>query len=551
MQLRAALLSLVCLLAASKARAQGPDEPLAGRVISVSSDGRIEIDIGDNALKGGDVGVIQRDGAQVGLATVLWVDLGVTRLRVASVVPGEQVKVGDVVVFADRKDRANVEGAPPPLPHAGPGAVGPARDEFVPLLAPVAPKKTALARGAAVFHGRLRASEVYQTVAPSKAWYRSSRLDTDGSVERVGGGAWSLDWAGNASRRDGSVFSSADDFRRVQPHLYRGALTRKSPDGSFVRLGRFYPAELSGIGYVDGAQADAAAAPHLRAGAAGGARPDRQNMGFATRERVAAGYLTVEAGEYRRLYSSSSLGLLKTFYEGKGDELAALWDQRADLGPKLSLFGNAQLDFHTASAARASGTRLTRLNLNANSPVSDSLSLRAGANHYEPLDTAADHALAGGTTVYLNNGYWRYSFGSAQSLPAGFQLDEDLSYTDTSGRWTPGQWRLTLGRRGLPGSANAYASLAAYSLYNPAGPDYGATAVLSLPTFSDRLTWDGNVGARLGPTSVARRRLRVSDASVRASWRPSAEWSLDAGLTRSWQESVHSTIANGAVTWRW
>lgn len=548
-RIRAGVL-LAALLGAAPAFAQGPDEAPTGRVISAASDGRIDIDIGDSGLKGGDVGVIQRDGAQVGLASVLWVDLGHTRLRVMSTVTGAQVKVGDSVVFADRKTRPNSESSATAALRAGPGTVGPATDAFVPLLAPVASRKTAVARTASVFHGRLRVSEMYQTVAPSGSWYTSSRLDSDGSIERMAGGAWSLDWSGNASRRDGSVLSSADDYRKITPHLYRGELTRKWESTGLFRLGRFYPAELSGIGYVDGVQADAPVLPGLRLGAAAGARPDRMNMGFSGRENVAAGYATVEAGELRRLYYSGTLGAMRALYLGKGDELAALWDQRADLGPKLSLFSTMQFDQDTGSAVLHKGTRLTRLNLNLNSQATERVTLRAGANHFEPLDTAADRALAGGTTFYLNNGYWRYWGGASQSLPGGWQLDEDLTLTNTSNQWTPGQWRFGVGRRGLPGMADASMTAAVYSLYNPAGPDYGGSLTAGLP-FGARFNLDASAGARLGPTSVARRRFWVSDASLHANWRPSPSWSFDAVASRSWQESVRSALVKAGINWRW
>ena len=537
------------LLAAASAFAQGPGDPLTGRITTVSSDDHIDIDIGDSALKGGDVGVIQRDGAQVGLASVVWVDLGHTRLRVLSKVPGEEVKIGDSVVFADRKIRPNSEKAETPAATAGPGTVSP-NEEFVPLLAPVAAQKTALSRTESVFHGRLRAAEVYQTVMPSKAFYSSSRLDSDGSIERLAGGAWSLDWAGNASRRDGSVPSTADDYRKISPHLYRGELVRKWESGGFARLGRFYPGELSGIGYVDGAQADAPVVTGLRLGAAAGARPDRMNMGFSGRENVAAAYATVEAGQVRRLYYSGTLGVMRTLYLGKGDELAALWDQRADLGPKLNIFSTMQFDRDTGAAVLHKGTRLTRLNLNLNSPATEHLSFRAGASHFEPLDTAVDRALAGGTTFYLNNGYWRYWAGTTQALPGGWHLDEDLSFTDTSNQWLPGQWRFAVGRRGLFWMPDASATAAVYSLYNPAGPDYGGSLTMGLP-LGAAFNLDASAGARLGPTSVARRRFWVSDASLHANWRPSKSWSFDAVASRSWQESIHSTVVNGGISWRW
>jgi len=494
------------------------------------------------------VGIIQRDGVTIGLADVLWVDIGHTSMRVFSEVNEIESRVGDVVVFNGKKARPKTE---PDAPmHAGPLTAG-ATEEFVPLLAPVKMPKAALTGAANVFHGRVRYSQLYQTINQDNAWYSASRLDTDGSVERVAGRPWSLVWSGNGSYRNGSAFSTADDFKRIQPHLYRFSLSRKYGDEGFARLGRFYPSELSGLGYVDGAQGESAAGSLFRFGAAAGARPDRANQGFSKKELIAAGYGTAEAGELRKLYYSGTLGLFRTLYRGRGDELAAELDQRADLGPKLNLFGSAQVDFDGGGAALHRGARLTRLNVNLNSPLTQELSLRAGTNHYEPLDTAADRELTSGSTFYLNNGYWRHWVGAGQTLPAGFSLDEDLSFTDVQGVWTPGQWRLGLGRRGLPGLPDAYANVAVYNLYNPGGPDYGSTLSASLPFFSSRLEIDPNVDFRDGPTATARKKFRVSDVNVHANWRISPAWYADAGASRSWQDKIMATTFNAGLSYRW
>lgn len=541
------VLGLALALLPSAARAQGgPDEPLTGRIIAENDD-RIDIDVGGDFLKGGDVGVIQRDGVTIGLADVLWTDIGHTSMRVFSEVNEIESRVGDVVVFQGKGARPKTLSEAPM--HAGPLAPG-TTEEFVPLLAPPAMPKAALTGAANVFHGRVRYSQLYQEINRNDAWYSASRLDTDGSVERLGGRAWSLVWSGNGSYRNGSAFSTADDYKKIQPHLYRLSLSRKYGDEGFVRLGRFYPSELMGVGYVDGAQGEAAAGG-LRFGAAAGARPDRMNQGFASKELIAAGYGTLEAGELGRLYYSGTLGAFRTLYRGRGDELAAELDQRADLGPKLSLFSSAQADFDGGGAALRRGARLTRLNVNLNSPLTPELSFRAGTNHFEPLDTAADRELTRGSTFYLNNGYWRHWVGAGQVLPAGFSLDEDLSFTDAQGAWTPGQWRVGVGRRGLPGLPDAFASLSAYNLYNPGGPDYGATLSASFPALKGRLEIDPNVDFRDGPTATKKRDFRVSDVNVHANWRVTAAWFADAGFSRSWQDKITATTFNAGLSYRW
>ena len=541
--------ALACGLAAG-AQAQDGLEPLEGHILAVSGDHiDIVIDMGGRAIKADDVAVIKRDGSEVGLASVVWVDVGHTKMRVLSKLPGVELKMGDQVVF-ESKQRAPAPAAPPPPAKAGPATVGPA-PEFVPLLAPVNMPKTALTRTANVFHGMVRGWQLYQKTSPRSAWYSASRLDSQGSIERLYAGPWSLVWSANASYRDGSSYSTSDDFRKPRPHLYRLTLSRKLEDGGFLRLGRLFPMELPALGYIDGLQADLPAADGLRFGAVLGARPDRIDQSFSRKEQLASAYATLEKGAPRQLYYTGTLGVLGTLFRGHADELAALLDQRVDLGPKLNLQGSLQLDFDAGAAQVNKAPRLSRANLSANSPVTGWLSLRAGLDHYEPVDIAAERELAGGSNNYLNNGYWRYWTGAAQSLPWAFTLDEDLSFTKGQTGFTPGLWRLSLGRQGLPGLPLAHANVTVYDLYNPMGPDYGSTWAVGLPLFKGRMTIDANASVRDGPTAAERRRLRVSDASLHADWRITQAWLVDLGLSQTYQDGTKVTIMNGGLTYRW
>lgn len=533
--------------------AQNRSEPLEGHVILITGD-HLDIDIGNNSLKGGDIGVIKRAGVEIGLASVLWVDVNNTSMRVISSIPDTQIKTGDLVVFQAGERRNTEPAAPAPTRslQAGPLSSG-TTEEFIPLLAPTVIPKKAISTSSNIFHGRMRGWQLYQVITPSQAWYSASRLDSDGSIERLYGRPWSFVWSGNASYRDGSSFSSSDDFKRPRPHMYRLTLAKKMQNGGFIRMGRFFPSELSGLGYIDGAQTELPAAESLKFGGLVGFRPDRIYLGFADKEPIASGYGTLEKGTPRSLYFLGTLGVFHTLYRGKADELAVLYDQRADLGPKLNLFGTCQVDFNAGAAQVNKQPSLSRADLTVNAPLALLLNLRGGVNHYAPVDIAAERDLAGGSNLYLNNGYWRYWVGDSQTLLwTPLWLSEDISFTKTQGKFQPGSWRVGISRGGLPGLPNAFLTVTTYNLYNSIGPEYGGTVSGSLPFFKGRFNIDGNAGFRYGPTfSDPRRRFRASDISGHINWRISEAWNFDAGASRSYSEQIQSSSLNGGLSYRW
>ncbi|MFA6317224.1 MAG: hypothetical protein WC943_07390 [Elusimicrobiota bacterium] len=555
---------LLCLALTGLGRqagaAEAPQGPLQGTIVVISGD-HIGIDVGEAGLKGNDVVVIEHNGLEIGVAAVVWVDPGHTRLRILS--KTQEPRLGDRVVFG-RRERFTPPpgkvpvlgpGKPPaealePAPKAGPGLAEQA-EEFVPLLAPVAMPKTALTRTANVFHGRVSARQLYQTIARDGDWYAASRADSSGSVERLLARPWSLVWSGYASFRDGSTVSQSPDYRRVQLYARELMLSAKGGGGELLRLGRFYSMELPGLGYVDGVQVETPVRDWARLGAAAGARPDRIDQGFAAKELVASAYATAEAGEPRKLYYTGTLGVLGTLYRGEPDELALLYDQRADLGPKLNLLASVQLDFDVGAAQVREHARLSRAHLAANAPVTGWLSLRAGADHYEPLDVDAERELAGGTNAYLDNGYWRHWLGAGQALAWGIDLDEELSFTRSELGYAPGLWRGRVSRRGLPGLPDGALHVSAYNLQNPAGPDYGGTLSAYLPFLGGRLAVDADIGLRWGPTEEEPRALRVADAGLHANARVTESWMLDAGFTRTFQDLAQRSVYTLTVTRRW
>lgn len=513
---------------------------LQGYVLGVTGD-RVAVDLGVfQGLKAGDVGTLKRGGRKLATLEVVTVDRGNAFMRVVEGEQGLVPREGDIIFFAVSAS----------MPKAGAGRGG--EDGFVPLLVDEpAPKREAASRLSTQTHGRLRAWQFFQTVDPIGARYRLSRLDSDGAVDHIAGSLWSMVWSGNETYRDGNQTSSADDFRRGRFHAQRLTLSRPIAEKGFVRAGRFFANELPGLGTVDGAAVQVPVSG-LKVGVVAGARPDRRDMHFSSRELMASVYASIEAGAMGRRSYAATLGALHTRWQGRADELAVLFDQRFDFGPLLGVYQTSQFDFNAGTAAVHKGTRLTRFDLSANSAVRPWLTFRGGLSHFETIDVAAERSLAGiDPALYIDNGFWRYWAGSSQNLPWGLGLDEEVSWTNVRARFQPGLWRATLSRQGLPWLASGRIYASAYNLTVLTGTDYGGSTGLTAPFFNGKFSLDSSLGLRYERGDQPRRRLKAGDASLRLDWRPSRSWSVDAAVTRVWQGSVRSSSVSSGVSYRW
>lgn len=539
------ILAGLCGLAALlPAQARAAETELQGYVLGVSGDS-VSVDLGaSQGLKAGDVGVLKRAGRRLGTLEVIRVDLTNAFLRQLDSGEGYTPKQGDAIFFTLAPDAAALKAG------AGLGA----EDGFVPLLAPApTAKHKAASRVSTHAHGSLRAWQYFQAVDPVGARYRITRLDSDGTVDRIVATPWSFVWSGNLSYRDGNRPSTSYDFRRAKATPHRLTLTRPLGEAGFIRLGRFFPAELPALGTVDGAGVQLPVAG-LKVGAVVGVRPDRRNQDFSSREQLASLYASVLSGSPGQGSYASTLGVMTTRWRGKADELAVLFDQRFNLGPLLWVYGSAQFDVDAGTAQVHKGVRATRLDLSANSTPISWLSLRAGLNHYEPLDIAAEREFTGmDPAVYIDNGYWRYWVGGAQTLPWGLGLDEEITFMNTGSKFESSLWRMTLSRQGLPWlpAGRSYATLYNIREFNDSDTDYGGSLGINLPFFDGRFHVDANVGLRDDQEERAAKKDKLSDATVRADWRISSRWQMDASVTRIWQGPVRSSSASGGVSCRW
>jgi len=548
MQLMKRLL-LVSLLACAGpgAWAAAPaDKSLQGHILGIPGDA-VEVDMDVfHELKPGDLGTLRRNGARIASVEVVRMDQDNVYLRALDNIKGFTPQAGDTAYFVAEHKKA----APAAVAGAGLG-----EEELVPLLTPLpqpVPEKKKLPYTVSTrFHGRAMLRQFYQELSPGSENQRVTRIDTDGTIDRIGGGPWAFTWSGNGSYADGSRRSVSNDFRRFQPRARRLTLSRALADGGFIHAGRFFPRELPGLGTVDGLAAEVPVSG-LRLGAVAGARPDRRDQGFASHELLGSLYAAAEKGTPGQGSYAATLGVMHTTWLGKSDELAALLDQNFDLGPALSVYETAQVDFNAGAARTHKGARLTRLDVSLNSNVKKWLVLRGGLSHYEPVDVEAERAFIGGDAPFrIDNGYWRFWGGAMQTLPSDFGMDEEISWTRTEGKLQPGLWRATLWHQGLPGLADGRTYVTGYNATGVNGTDYGGAAGVTVPMFAGKFVVDADTGFHYDKGASSARNLRLSDASLRLDWRPGRTWQLDATGTKVWRGSSRSASVSAGLTYRW
>jgi hypothetical protein len=540
---------LACLLAAP---ARGAEGQMECRVVSETPDG-LYVDAGrESGLAAGCTGTVERDGAEIARVEVAAVSKSSALLRVIITRGPLKPRVGDHVRLIGAPA---AETAPPPAAdekQASP-TLKPAgqREDFVPLLAPPPSPAATAATAANLLSGRLSLREVYQTDSKNHLDGSLTRFGSDGSLDRMAGTPWALEWSGDLSYRSGSAWDGSRDEDTPRLDVFRLSLFRKFEEGGFLRVGRFVPAELPGVGYLDGAQAEVVAAKGLRLGGILGFKPGRLDLDPSVREPTAVAYATVEEGTRQKLYYSGTLGVLGSLFDGKPDRVAILLDQRADLGPKLSLYSTSAVDIDAGGTEVRSGPRLSRIDLYGVSPITSFLTLRAGFDHYERPDTAAERDLLPfADDRFFDRGYWRYWVGGTQYLPLALQLDEEVAFIDATGEdYTP-RWRATLTRTGLPALPHGQVSATVYNLDGAGAEGYGGLLAAYIPFEDGRYSLRPALGFRYVDTDQTSERFQITDISIHGDFWISKTWSVYAGVTQSFGDSIDMTLVELGVDFR-
>ena len=444
--------------------------------------------------------------------------------------------------------------APPPTSQAAPLIKRGTSDqeEFIPLLAPVVTKKVAFSQAENVFHGRFNIRNLYQDIN-NGTHGAQTRAQSDGSIERLQGTPMSLVWNGLVSYRDATTFTTANDYKKPKLTMYSLALNDKLEDGGLARLGRFLPPELSGLGYIDGGQLERKASDAFRLGVAAGTRPAERDLGLSSREPVMAGYGSYQAGQPGDNYYLGTVGFFQTLFRGSADEMAMLYDQRSDFGQLLNLMVSSQIDFNVGAAqVHAESARLTHLDVYAASPISSILTLRAGTNHYELPDTAAQRDLAGsGNLTPFDGGYWRHWVGGIERLPSDFQFNEELDLIRSANDETLGQVRGTISHAGIFFLPQAILSFTAYSLNGLEGSGAGGICSAILPLYDNRINLTANAGFLYNSLTDSRKAFHMNDDSLYINWRINRTWEANLGVLQTYQGSIQSTVIDSGLSYRW
>jgi hypothetical protein len=529
-----------------------------GRITYEAQDG-IYVDVGtDRGLRPGLSGTLGLDDGRVFTFEVLATERQAALLRLAGYRDGGKLAGRMVqVIFAQESPRPaeKARGAAKDpngvsMSRAASGRPG-REEEFVPLLAP-APRGPEAPRPPANSHGRIQVRQMFQIDSENGLDYAVTRVDSSGRMDRLAGSAWSFEWSGDLRYRDGDAYVSHPEYREPHFDVYRAVFQRSFGTDAFLRLGRFAPYELPGIGYVDGLQGQVRQGEHARWGVVGGLKPNRINLDASADEPLIAPYIAYETGPHDGRYYSGTVGLLNSYYEGRIDRLALLFDQRAGLGRGLALYSTAAVDFDVGASETRTGTRLTQLDISAASVLTSWLTLRAGVDHWERPDDQAERDLLPFEDERLfDNGYWRYRIGSGQKLPGDLRLYEEVAYIDSDTVDGDVRWQVSVTRSGLGAWRDASVTVAVYNLVAYGDDGYGCRVAAHLPLNKGTVLVQPAAGFRMLRTDTQAGDISLSYLSVGLDGRISRRWSVFGGATYFHGDDVDSTLLELGLRFAW
>jgi hypothetical protein len=527
----------------------------------------VYVDAGRAAgLRQGATGWLERGGERVARVEVMKAGDDSTYLRVVSrdgpgarlgtepARPGEKL----ALVFEREPDEPAAPGrAPSPTVKSADDDTTP----FVPLLAPPDLGARAATEASNIFHGTLTVGQLFQVTGGGDHDAYITRLQSSGSLERIGATPWTFEWSAALLYRDGDGLENVRHHEELELDIYRAAFHRRFDDRSFVRFGRFVPLELSLVGYLDGIQGEKVVSESVRVGGMLGLRPRRYDLDFSVDEPTVVPYVTFEAGDRSGTHYSGTAGVLFSLFEGDANRLALLTEQAFEAG-RFSALASAAVDVDVGSAVERDGVRLSELDLLATYDFGPALLLRAGVEHYELPDNAGEQDVIDpaslGIDEFFEDSWWRGWVGASHELGGGFRLSEEVGYvysTVDNGL----RWLVTLTRTGIWGFPDGSISLSGFNLDGVGSEGYGGRLSAYLPFLRHRLLIMPAVSARwidfetTGEVNFlpVQEDLLVIDASLRGQWIFSKSWSLSGGLSAAFTNEEDRFLIDLALTFRW
>ncbi len=531
----------------SAARASNEDAAVHARITYEIPEG-VYVNVGtDQCLQQGTTGSLVFDDGQIVSFEVRQVARNSALLHLARLEEGlpENLRERPVELLFDRQEPSEPESTivdrASTVVEAKP---------FVPLLAPV---KRIAERSSSknISHGSVGLRHQFQSGTDNQQGYAITRLDTSGSMDRIQSTAWSFVWSGSARYRTGDAYQNHPDYQVVQPVIYSAKLQYPLDQGGFLRLGRFLPVELPGVGYFDGAQLEIHRDGPWRFGMFGGLKPGLNNLEVSADELTAGGYITLEAGQRRGAYYSGTAGVLGSLFKGEADRLAVLLDQRASYGSKYNLYSTAEVDVGIADTTNST-TQLTRVDVTASARLHRNFTLRAGFDHWQRPDTLAQRALLVIVDDRLfDNGYWRYWVGGRHKLPWNLRLNEEVAMTVSDAGNNAMRWRFGLSRTGLFSWSNASLRASLYNLEAQGADGYGSVISAYLPWWNGKLVIRPASGMRWLDTEAETDGLSLTYYSIYADALLTKTWTLSGGLMTTRGDAADSTVFDLGVRYRW
>jgi hypothetical protein len=503
----------------------------------------------DQELRQGMSGSLRFDDGRIIEFEVIEATRKLAMLRLSGESDKQEKLVGRTVELTFEQDTKGQQNQDEKSSVSSPATV---KDEkFVPLLAP-AQWTLGIPDTRNIFHGQMRARQSLQIDSENQRDYSVAHFSSSGSLDKIEGSDWSFVWSGDIAYRDGDAYRYNPDYQQPRLDLYYGSFQHPFGDNGFLRLGRFVPRELPGIGYVDGVQGQIKSGEHLSLGTVAGFKPDRYNLDPSVDEPLMVGYATYEAGKLPGPYYSGTVGILGSLYEGRADRLALFFDQRAGLGPLFTLYSTAEVDFDVGSAEFQTGTNLTRLDLYAVSRLSSDLTFRAGLDHWQRPDNRAERDLLRyDDERYFGDGYWRYWVGSDQGLFWNLRLSEEIAFINSDIYDYDARWQVGLTRTGLFDWQDASVTATVYNVAVNGIDGYGGRLSAFLPLLRHKLIIQPAAGFRDVEVEPQSRDFKLTYLSTHLTGRLSHNWSLFGGWTYSYGDRVDSTLFDFGLRYRW
>ena len=173
-------------------------------------------------------------------------------------------------------------------------------------------------------------------------------------------------------------------------------------------------------------------------------------------------------------------------------------------------------------------------------------------NHFERPETLVERDLVPNPLPSsFERGFWRYSVGSAQRLPWGIRLNEEISLFDAPHDDGNLRWRVRASRMGLFGLKSARTSVTLYNLYGQSRDGYGGRISVSAPIMDHSLYLRSSLGYRMADAGGQSKNFDVTDVSLDASYQLGGSWSLDTGVRWALGDDLDSISVNLQIAYRW